>query len=402
MRPFHAMNGRRAIAALLGCALVTALASSCGLSASGLHELTDATSSGSGGTPIPCSTKADCPGDDDPVCGQRSCDDGLCGGNFEALGADCGDGKVCDGVGLCVSCLSSQDCAEGTCVGGVQVGGATCTMGACVPVPKQLPCEPYECNEAKTHCLSACRGADTGCLPQHYCDSSGNCQEKKVPAVPCREAKECASGFCADGVCCDTACDRACESCVASLSQGEEGICTPTPATTDPEGDCRETLECSGAPECGTCGTTPTAPKNETSDACPMICDACNQNECIIDCAGGKCEGQSVECPEGWNCTVNCVDNDSCKASSIHCPEAYACRIDCNSGNHRCENAHIYCSAAGSCDVSCEGGDACKDATIHCGANLCKVTCLSGNPFLLDGCMPDDNLCNGCQITQCP
>ena len=35
------------------------------------------------------------------------------------------------------------------------------------------------------------------------------------PNQACTVAAQCASGFCVDGVCCDTACDGACESCAA-------------------------------------------------------------------------------------------------------------------------------------------------------------------------------------------
>jgi hypothetical protein len=37
---------------------------------------------------------------------------------------------------------------------------------------------------------------------------------------------ECASGFCANGVCCDSACDGACESCNQPRTTGQ---CTPLP-----------------------------------------------------------------------------------------------------------------------------------------------------------------------------
>src|SRR4051812_34996419 len=41
---------------------------------------------------------------------------------------------------------------------------------------------------------------------------------------PCTTGTACASGFCADGVCCKTACTGACQSCSA---QGAGGACVP-------------------------------------------------------------------------------------------------------------------------------------------------------------------------------
>ena len=49
----------------------------------------------------------------------------------------------------------------------------------------------------------------------------------------CTSAPECKSGACVDGVCCESACDGACQACNVP---GTEGSCTAAPAGT-PEGD---------------------------------------------------------------------------------------------------------------------------------------------------------------------
>ena len=52
---------------------------------------------------------------------------------------------------------------------------------------------------------------------------------------PCSDNSECASNYCVDGVCCDTACDGICEACNLS---GWEGTCTYIPAGQDPDDEC--------------------------------------------------------------------------------------------------------------------------------------------------------------------
>ncbi|MDX2170042.1 MAG: hypothetical protein SF182_23430 [Deltaproteobacteria bacterium] len=47
----------------------------------------------------------------------------------------------------------------------------------------------------------------------------------------CSTAIDCASDFCVDGVCCDSACDGAAESC---NQRGREGTCSPLPAPAPP------------------------------------------------------------------------------------------------------------------------------------------------------------------------
>lgn len=61
----------------------------------------------------------------------------------------------------------------------------------------------------------------------------------------CSEAPDgCASGFCVDDVCCDTACEGECSTCVAS---GNEGTCSP-----DIGASCGDTNVCDGAGVCST------------------------------------------------------------------------------------------------------------------------------------------------------
>ncbi len=52
---------------------------------------------------------------------------------------------------------------------------------------------------------------------------------------PCTSPDECASGFCADDVCCDAACDGGCEACNTAP---DVGVCTPHAPATDPEDAC--------------------------------------------------------------------------------------------------------------------------------------------------------------------
>ncbi len=46
----------------------------------------------------------------------------------------------------------------------------------------------------------------------------------------CAAATECDSGFCADGVCCDRACDGACEACSTAAGASTDGMCEPSSA----------------------------------------------------------------------------------------------------------------------------------------------------------------------------
>lgn len=62
----------------------------------------------------------------------------------------------------------------------------------------------------------------------------------------CTDEDLCTSGFCVDGVCCETACDGLCAGCAVA---GSEGACSPHAEDTDPEAECLQAV-CDGAGSC--------------------------------------------------------------------------------------------------------------------------------------------------------
>jgi hypothetical protein len=151
------------------------------------------TTQGGGGAMPECITGADCPGVD-TTCQTRTCVDEMCGVMNAAMGLDCADngGHKCDGAGLCVDCLIDMDCMNEPCI-------------------------------------------------QHVCGGP------KDNGEPCNVGAECASTFCPadDHVCCDTACNGACESCLGTNAcTGGDGTCAPVTAGTDPDGDCNGSNVC--------------------------------------------------------------------------------------------------------------------------------------------------------------
>lgn len=78
------------------------------------------------------------------------------------------------------------------------------------------------------------------------CDGSGMCVTGAANGTACSGGNDCMSGFCADSVCCDTACDGDCVDCASTAALG---TCTPEAAATDPTSDCPGGT-CDGA---GTC-----------------------------------------------------------------------------------------------------------------------------------------------------
>ena len=201
-------------------------------------------------------------GDDDPQCaGDRTCSaSGTCllkngqactGGSVCASGK-CVDGKCCDTDcdGVCLSCLT------GTCLPVLAsddvpqcTGAQTCNLaGLCLLEQGQGcassgECAAGFCKDGKccdTACDAPCQSCLTGtctptpaghqdapeCQGNSACSTAGTCLLQN--GQTCAGGAGCASGFCQDQVCCDTACTTSCHTCAT-------GTCTTVvPGQSDP------------------------------------------------------------------------------------------------------------------------------------------------------------------------
>src|SRR5207244_3389602 len=97
--------------------------------------------------------------------------------------------------------------------------------------------------------------------------AAGVCAPHLGDGVSCGGGVQCASGFCVDGVCCNTACDGQCQACDV---QGSAGQCTA--ATGAPHG---------ARQACASDGT-----------GCGGACDGANSASCtypVSACRGASC-----------------------------------------------------------------------------------------------------------------
>jgi hypothetical protein len=109
---------------------------------------------------------------------------------------------------------------------------------------------------------------------------------------PCQNPAQCASGFCVDGLCCESACRQSCRSCRKDESGQPSGECQPVEAGTDPSMECGVGEACNGDGDCLT-----------------LNGEACDDHE---DCISDRCifePGQGRLC-----CDTSC--NGPCEACS--------------------------------------------------------------------------------------
>lgn len=184
MRPLICVKACLAIAlAMVGCSSDDPPPAGAGGAGTGA-----AGSGGAGGDPAGCRPET-CP-QPESECQYARCDDDACAFGNVHEGLAC-DGGACDGEGACVA----------HCDNGVR-----------------------DFSETDVDCGGSCAPCALG--------------------LGCVVEGDCATGFCIDGVCCDTACDGVCEGCDV-----DAGTCTPHPQGTDPDDDCAP-LTCNGEGAC--------------------------------------------------------------------------------------------------------------------------------------------------------
>ncbi len=184
----------------------------------------------------------------------------------------------------------------------------------------------------------------------------------------CGNGKDCATGYCVDGVCCDSACNETCKACNLPASKG---ICSDMPLYTkdsSPADACTGSKTCDGAGRClGDIFTACATDDDCASSSCRTlilgqgICtrksgEACKHNE---ECATNKClQDVCTECTTVLDCGQNraCIDTGK-----------PACYETCASPSNACSSGFLCLSSTvgGYCAPSCSPQNPCPQGQ-HC------------------------------------
>jgi hypothetical protein len=309
-----------------------------------------------------------------------NCTNGACVSGCSTAG-DCATGMGCI-YGTCAfkltngtGCVSGTDCASGNCVDGrccdsacteqckaCDVSGSLgfCTNVTGAPHGARTSCAPYTCSVGS--CLAGCT-TDAQCNAGNRCDSTGTCVATLTNGKVCTRASECASGFCVDGYCCNSACDTACRTCAKTTALGTCSLVAS--GTTDPRSLC--VGECVNG--CGTTGCTFKA----ATTACGQSCIG---NELV---SGGRCSGTTEACTGASRlpCAggLVCADGKTCKTSCVT-------GADCVSG---------YCEA-GVCTSAPPDTGPPEEPTIEAGTDTAIDDTTVADTFVPDAFVPDTSV----------
>lgn len=211
----------------------------------------------------------------------------------------------------------------------------------------------------------------------------------RVKGASCQNKSECQSGHCADGVCCATACDAPCHTCVLPMMEGscEVAIEDQNPRSLckeDTLNECGEIAACDSAGKCkkkavgATCGKAVCAVRvlslarrctdqgvcapAVTQSCAPFFCsnggDSC-LTSCTMpeECQGGLCENGTCgkkplgsACGQGFECDSEICANNVC------------CQTACTGACRSCALA----GSAGTCTPIPAGMPGLKDVPVPC------------------------------------
>jgi MYXO-CTERM domain-containing protein len=374
------------------------------------------------GTPNPANPCQAC----NPALSTTSYSDAQAGtacGNPSCVGGSLTTASLCDGAGTCVAgttqqCPGGSNCRDATsCIGGCTsdnqcLVGNYCSAGTCQPKK-----DPGTSCDANNQCVSgicvdgvccnvSCDGSCESCAlpgklgqcspysrgtdPELECGSGQFCSgqrscviDTKPPGTSCNDGSTCASGYCVDGVCCDTACDGSCEACNLEATPG---LCSAIKAGTDPEAECGVGFLCSGKRSCTIdvrpngedCGDDTVCASGHCADgvccdaACDRSCETCRAPGSVGSCTPYEAgTDPEVECGTARVCAAPgvCVDENR--------PNGASCEADAF-----CESGH--CADGVCCDSACDG--VCVSCVVKGSEGECKAFTAGTDP---------DNECSG-------
>ena len=213
---------------------------------------------------------------------------------------------------------------------------------------------------AKVQLDAACE-EDAGCLLSgYYCNfesDDGQCTAMAGDGASCADGKECLSQSCAEGICCNEACDGQCVTCSA---QGSIGTCTELEDGTA----CDDEDLCTLNDQCGVGACQPGLDAPDCSDDNLCTEDTCEPAMGCVSQAveeGTPCElvdecVKTSVCDEAGECVVleeiECVDQNPCTADS--CDQYLGCQFSPLTHDPAGGKEH-YCND----EDMCTTGDAC-------------------------------------------
>jgi len=209
-------------------------------------------------------------------------------------------------------------------------------------------------------------GGAAGTAGSSMTDAGSDATPDGGNGAPCATATDCPSGFCVDGVCCESACTDLCMACAKGRTGAADGLCQPIKAGTDPDNEC-DLDNPSTCGRDGTCNGAGACRKHVAGTVCES--EACSG---ATDTPARTCDGAGVcQTTSQTTCGSYVCGSSSCKTSC-------ASNADCATGNVCAPNGH--CGPPQATGASCTGAGQCQSGSCVdgvCCENACTGACMA-------------------------
>ncbi len=137
------------------------------------------------------------------------------------------------------------------------------------------------------------------------------------------------------------------------------------------------------------------------STDCPEYCEeGCDGNECLIDCSLQDCEDVLFVCPAQVNCNLICGEKgNGCQGATLRCESGNDCTTICTAES-ACEKLLMVCSTE-ICSLTCEVEGSCKKGELACPVDSSCAVSVCGEKDQPKCSAPQDCLqAFSCQATE--
>lgn len=224
--------------------------------------------------------------------GAPSCSDRI--RNNTETDVDCGG--QCPPCSVRQACRAASDCRSFVCAGGACRAcgraedcprGMACRSGACVWVSSSSDAGPSSEPPPSERDASVDAAVSTEPVGPEVGEDAGPTSGPKKNGDKCAAMNECQSGFCVDGVCCNSVCTG---TCVACNLRTFIGMCAEIPFGYDPDKECGLKV-CDGDGACGD--------RKINGKRCKMGRE-CRSGFCSKGiCCNTECRGADANCSTG-------------------------------------------------------------------------------------------------------
>jgi hypothetical protein len=217
---------------------------------------------------------------------------------------------------------------------------------------------------------------------------------RSVDGEQCSDAEECLNGFCVDGLCCNRACDGACDACSIAAGSVADGVCGPVAAGSAGRPTCYP-LACNGTDavctacaDDGHCPSTSYCGADDTCKSRKALAESCDTSR-GADCKVAGCRAcESGHCADGVCCDEACGDCSACLRSLTGENDGTCAPVPAGADpNEACEADGDYPTSCGA-DGDCDGRGACRAYASQgtaCGDTTCDEADDTVSGFVCDG-----------------